>query len=89
MGGPTSPPSLSIVSAEREIGAMIDGVIGNKLLAAEYRQDIIERTDGIPLFVEEMTRAVLEAETERKPPNTQSPAVPSLALPSLRACTPH
>ena len=26
------------------------------------RQDIIERTDGIPLFVEEMTKAVLEAE---------------------------
>ena len=25
------------------------------------RRDIIERTDGIPLFVEEMTKAVLEA----------------------------
>jgi hypothetical protein len=25
------------------------------------RQDIIERADGIPLFVEEMTKAVLEA----------------------------
>src|SRR4029450_2873063 len=28
------------------------------------QQDIIERTDGIPLFVEEMTKAVLEAESE-------------------------
>jgi predicted ATPase len=27
------------------------------------RQDIIERSDGIPLFVEEMTKAVLEAES--------------------------
>src|SRR6202043_2043818 len=35
--------------AEREVGAMIDGVIGNKLLPANIRQDIIERTDGIPL----------------------------------------
>ena len=26
--------------------------------------DIVERTDGIPLFVEEMTKAVLEAESE-------------------------
>ena len=43
---------------------MIDRVVGNKLLPAEIRQDIIERTDGIPLFVEEMTKAVLEAETE-------------------------
>ena len=28
------------------------------------RHDIIERTDGIPLFVEEITKAVLEAENE-------------------------
>ena len=26
--------------------------------------EIVERTDGIPLFVEEMTKAVLEAEGE-------------------------
>ena len=42
----------------RYIDAMIDGVIGNKLLPASIRQDIIERTDGIPLFIEEMTKAV-------------------------------
>ena len=29
--------------------------------AREHRQDIIERTDGVPLFVEEITKAVLEA----------------------------
>ena len=49
---------------EREIAAMIDRVTGNKPLPASVRQDIIERTDGIPLFVEEMTKAVLEAEGE-------------------------
>ena len=49
---------------EREIAAIIDGVTGNKLLSPIIRQDIIERTDGIPLFVEEMTKAVLEAESE-------------------------
>jgi predicted ATPase len=43
---------------------MIDGVVGNELLPASLRHDIIERTDGIPLFVEEMTKAVLEAESE-------------------------
>ena len=43
---------------------MIDGVVGNKLIPANVRQDIIERTDGIPLFVEEMTKAVLEAGSE-------------------------
>ena len=45
----------------REVGTMIDRVLGNKLLPADIRKDIIERTDGIPLFVEEMTKAVLEA----------------------------
>ena len=49
---------------EREVCAIIEGVIGNKLLPVNIRQDIIERTDGIPLFVEEMTKAVLEAEGE-------------------------
>ena len=43
--------------AEREVGAMIDRVIGNKLLPASVRQDIVERTDGIPLFVEEIGHA--------------------------------
>jgi predicted ATPase len=49
---------------ERDIEAMIDGVVGNKFIPANVRQDIIERTDGIPLFVEEMTKAVLEAGSE-------------------------
>jgi class 3 adenylate cyclase/predicted ATPase len=49
---------------ERDIGSMIDRVAGNKPLPANIRHDIIERTDGIPLFVEEMTKAVLEAESE-------------------------
>lgn len=41
--------------------AMVDSVAGAEALSAETRRDIIERTDGIPLFVEEMTKAVLEA----------------------------
>jgi class 3 adenylate cyclase/predicted ATPase len=48
---------------KRDIDAIVDGVVGNKVLPASLRQDIIERTDGIPLFVEEMTKAVLEAES--------------------------
>jgi predicted ATPase len=50
---------------EREISAMIDCVTGNKPLPASIRQDILERTDGVPLFVEEMTKALLEAEGEQ------------------------
>ncbi len=51
--------------AQRDIDAMIDRVVGNMLLPASIRQDIIDRTDGIPLFVEEMTKAVLEAASQR------------------------
>jgi predicted ATPase/class 3 adenylate cyclase len=61
---------------EREIAAIIDGVRGNKLLPVSIRQDIIERTDGVPLFVEEMTKAVLEAESEGDALKTTA-AVPS------------
>ena len=64
---------------EREIGAMIDRVVGNKLLPANVRQDIIERTDGVPLFLEEMTKAVLEAEDGGEAHRTAA-AVPSPAL---------
>jgi predicted ATPase len=64
---------------ERDAGGMIDGIVGNKPLSASIRQDILERTDGIPLFVEEMTKAVLEAESEADVRRTTS-AVPLSAL---------
>jgi predicted ATPase len=73
--------------AEHDIRALIDRVVGNKALSASIRHAIIERTDGIPLFVEEMTKAVLEAESEGEARNTAA-LVPSLALsvpPSLHA----
>jgi predicted ATPase len=63
----------------REVGDMIDRVAGNKLLPAGIRQDIVERSDGIPLFVEEMTKAVLEAESEGEARRTVA-AIPSPAL---------
>jgi class 3 adenylate cyclase/predicted ATPase len=72
---------------EREIGAMIDRVAGNHALPDTIRQDIIERTDGIPLFVEEITKAVLEAKGEQAIDRVAA-AIPvsSLAVPpSLHA----
>jgi predicted ATPase len=35
---------------QREVDAMIDRVLGNNMLPPSIRQDIIERTDGIPLL---------------------------------------
>jgi predicted ATPase len=58
---------------------MIDRAAGNRSLPETVRQDIIERTDGVPLFVEEMIKAVLEAEGEEQ---AQQPAAanPSSAV---------
>jgi class 3 adenylate cyclase len=72
---------------KRAVDAMIGGVVGNKLLPASIRQDIIERTDGIPLFVEEMTKAVLEAESQDAVEHLAGAVPPSaLAVPaSLQA----
>jgi len=69
--------------AQRDIDVMIDRVVANKLLPASIRQDIIERTDGIPLFVEEMTKAVLEAESEGDARRTAAAvSSPALAVPA-------
>jgi class 3 adenylate cyclase len=65
--------------AEHEADVMIDRIVGNMLLSASIRQDIIERTDGIPLFVEEMTKAVLEGGSETAAERALA-AVPSPAL---------
>jgi class 3 adenylate cyclase/predicted ATPase len=68
---------------ERDIAALIDGLVGNNPLPAKIRQDIIERTDGVPLFVEEMTKAVLEAESEGDAPQAAAAIPPSaLAVPA-------
>ena len=72
--------------ARRDVDALIDRVVGNKRLSANIRQDIIERTDGIPLFVEEMTKAVLEAGSEGAEHAAAMVPSPSLAVPaSLQA----
>src|SRR5262249_9596300 len=73
-------PHVSAVTINRlmqhEVDTMIDRVGGNEQLPANVRQDIIERTDGIPLFVEEMTKAVLEAKSHREAENAAA-AIPS------------
>src|SRR5450631_3228654 len=64
---------------EREAAAIIARLVGNKALPTDVLAEIVERTDGIPLFVEEMTKAVLEAESEGAARRTVA-AVPSSAL---------
>ena len=52
-------------------------------VAERPERDIVERTDGIPLFVEEMTKAVLEAESEGDAQQTAAAIpFPALAVPA-------
>ena len=64
---------------ERDAATIIERLVGNKELPADVMAEIVERTDGIPLFVEEMTKAVLEAEGEGDARKTAA-AVPSSAM---------
>src|SRR5262249_17634154 len=63
----------------REVDAMIDRVAGNTPIPSNSRQEIIERSDGIALFVEEMTKVVLEAESRGAAERTAA-AIPSPAF---------
>jgi class 3 adenylate cyclase/predicted ATPase len=65
-----------------EIAALIDSVTGDSPVAESVRQDIIERTDGIPLFIEEMTKAALEASEE------DAAEQPAAAIPSQPVAVP-
>ena len=68
---------------EREAAAIIDRLAGNKKLPSDVMAEIAERTDGIPLFVEEMTKAVLEAEGEDAVLSTVAAVpFPALAVPA-------
>ena len=64
---------------EGEAAAIIARLAGNKELPADVMAEIVDRTDGIPLFVEEMTKAVLEAESKGAARRTAA-AIPSPAL---------
>ena len=40
---------------------MVGGMTGGKRLPIEVMQEVVSKTDGVPLFVEELTRAVMES----------------------------
>jgi class 3 adenylate cyclase/predicted ATPase len=50
--------------SESDANDIIDRLAAGRTLPPMVRRDIIERADGIPLFVQEMTRAVLEADDD-------------------------
>ena len=70
------------------IGAMIDDVARGQGLPPDARNEIVRRADGVPLFAEELTKAVIEAERDGGAAPARSPgkvAVPASLQDSLMA----
>ena len=62
--------------------AIIDRIAGARSIPENIREYIVERTDGVPLFVEEMTKAVLEVKGEALGKTAGSVPSPAQAVPS-------
>jgi predicted ATPase len=63
---------------------MVERVTGGKALPAEVVQQIVTKTDGVPLFVEELTKMVIESEVlrEREDQYELTGPLPPLAIPT-------
>jgi predicted ATPase/class 3 adenylate cyclase len=68
----------------RDGAAMVERVVGAKALPAEVSAQIVAKTDGVPLFVEELTKTVLESEFLKDAGNRYelSGPLPPLAIPA-------
>ncbi len=68
----------------REGAAIIERITGGKTLPDEVMNQILARTDGVPLFIEELTKTVLESGVlqERDGHYVLEHPLPSLAIPT-------
>jgi predicted ATPase len=75
--------ALTLNRLDRGEGAsLVPRLAGKKRLPDEVVAEIVERADGVPLFVEELTKAVLEAEAPEAATRTISTAArPAHAVP--------
>jgi class 3 adenylate cyclase/predicted ATPase len=92
MHGQISTLPLARLTAE-QCALVALGVSGGEVLPAHIADAVAQRTDGVPLFVEELTKAMLEAQAagdhEAPVPNTvagaAAPEVPATLRDSLTA----
>lgn len=47
--------------ARRDVAAIVDNVTGGKSLPPQVLEHVLAKTDGIPLFVEELTKTIVES----------------------------
>jgi class 3 adenylate cyclase/tetratricopeptide (TPR) repeat protein len=77
-------PHVTVMALNRLGGhdgaALVERLAGNAGLAREIADEIVERADGVPLFVEELTKAVLES---GEPHNRVAAVMAASPLPAL------
>jgi hypothetical protein len=83
----TGQPHVTVMSLNRlgrgDRATMVERLTGNAaLLPPDVIAEIVERSDGVPLFVEEMTRAVLEAGVARGRETVASVPAAALGVPA-------
>ena len=68
----------------RQSAQLVEAVAAGKTLPADVLEQIVARTDGVPLFVEELTKAVLESGLLREDEDrfVLSRPLPPLAIPA-------
>jgi class 3 adenylate cyclase/predicted ATPase len=71
--------------ARRETAALVEGVTGGKSMPLEILDRIIQHTDGVPLFIEELTKSLLEGGLLRKEAGGYALAIPSSLQDALMA----
>ena len=70
--------------ARKQVEVMIERVTGGKALPAEVLGQLVTKTDGVPLFVEELTKMVLESGLLREADSSYelTGPLPPLAIPA-------
>jgi class 3 adenylate cyclase/predicted ATPase len=84
----TGQPQVTVLALSRldrrDRSALIKQLSGGKALPEQIINQIVERTDGVPLFVEELTKSILESGLLREEVDRYvlEGALPPLAIPA-------
>jgi class 3 adenylate cyclase/predicted ATPase len=75
--------TINLTHLSRRAGlALVGSVAANNALPEDIIEEIIDRTDGIPLFVEELTKAVMEAGSRAAKDAVSNSPRPAIAVPA-------
>jgi len=84
----TGPPQVTMLALNRldrrDRTVLVNQIAGGKALPDEVVSQIVDRTDGVPLFVEELTKSVLESGLMREEADRYvlDRALPPFAIPT-------